>query len=112
LGFRGEVTDTRLSPTYDVVNEFLKKECTVTVHDPYIFEDKQLSKSVSLTKDLAIATQKANLIFISSDHKIYSKLDSKSFSKGKSVLFFDGRNILNSKLFSPSILNTIGIGRN
>ena len=112
LGFRGEVTDTRLSPTYDVVNEFLKKECTVTVHDPYIFEDKQLPKSVSLTKDLAIATQKADLIFISSDHKIYSKLDSKSFSKGKSVLFFDGRNILNSKLFSPSILNTIGIGRN
>lgn len=113
LGFRGEVTDTRLSPTYDVVNEFLKKECTVTVHDPYIFEDKKLPKSVSLTKNLANATQNVNLIFISSDHKIYSKLNSKSFPKRKkSILFFDGRNILNPKLFSHSILNTIGIGRN
>ena len=113
LGFRGEVTDTRLSPTYDVVNEFLKKGCKVTVHDPYIFKDKILPKSVFLTKDLTIATNNTDLIFISSDHKIYSKLDSKSFSKGKkSILFFDGRNILNSKLFSSSILNTIGIGRN
>lgn len=113
LGFRGEVTDTRLSPTYDVVNEFLKKDCTVTVHDPYIFEDKKLPKSVSLTQNLANATKNANLIFISSDHKIYSKLSSKFFSKGnKSILFFDGRNVLNQKLFSHSILNTIGIGRN
>ncbi len=59
------------------------------------------------------ATCNADLIFISSDHKIYSKLDSKLFSKGKkSILFFDGRNILNPKLFSHNILNTIGIGRN
>jgi len=113
LGFRGEVTDTRLSPTYDVVNEFLKKECIISVHDPYIFEDKTLPKSVSLTKNLSEATENADLIFISSDHKTYSKLNSKSFSKGKkSILFFDGRNILNTKLFSPGILNTIGIGTN
>ena len=113
LGFRGEVTDTRLSPTYDVVNEFLKKGCTVTVHDPYIFEDKILPKSVLLTKNLVNATKNANLIFISSDHKTYSKINSKSFSKEqKLILFFDGRNVLNSKLFSHSILSTIGIGRN
>lgn len=113
LGFRGEVTDTRLSPTYDVVNEFLKKGCTVTVHDPYIFEDKKLPKSVFLTKNIADAIHDADLIFISSDHKIYSKLNSKLFSKEKkSILFFDGRNILNPKLFSEGLLNTIGIGRN
>ena len=112
LGFRGEVTDTRLSPTYDVVDEFLKKGCTVTVHDPYIFEDKKLPKSVSLTKNITDATHDADLIFISSDHKIYSKLDSKSFSKGKKlILFFDGRNVLNPKLFSKGLLNTIGIGK-
>ena len=113
LGFRGEVTDTRLSPTYDVVKEFLKKGCNVLVHDPYIFEDKKLPKHVSLTKNLTKATSGVDLIFISSDHKIYSKLTSKSISKGKkSILVFDGRNILNPKLFSNNILNTIGIGKN
>ena len=112
LGFRGEVTDTRLSPTYDVVKEFLKKGCTVSVHDPYIFEDKILPKSVLLTKNLSEATQNADLIFISSDHKTYSKLNSKSFPKRKKpILFFDGRNILNSKLFSDE-LHTIGVGNN
>ncbi len=112
LGFRGEVTDTRLSPTYDVVNEFLKKGCTISVHDPYIFEDKTLPKSVSLTKNLLEATKNADLIFVSSDHKTYSKLNSKSFPKGrKSILFFDGRNILNSKSFPKGLLHTIGIGK-
>ena len=112
LGFRGEVTDTRLSPTYDVVKEFLKKGCTISVHDPYIFEDKILPKSVPLTKNLSEATQNADLIFISSDHKTYSKLNSKSFPKRKKpILFFDGRNILNSKLFSDE-LHTIGVGNN
>ena len=112
LGFRGEVTDTRLSPTYDVVKEFLKKGCTISVHDPYIFEDKILPKSVLLTKNLSEATQNADLIFISSDHKTYSKLNSKSFPKRKKpILFFDGRNILNSKLFSDE-LHTIGVGNN
>jgi nucleotide sugar dehydrogenase len=108
LGFRGEVTDTRLSPTYDVVNEFLKNGCRVIVHDPYIFEDKKLPKSVLLTKNISDAIKDANLIFISSDHKIYSKLSSE---KNK-TLFYDGRNILNPKLFSDGILTTIGIGKN
>ena len=112
LGFRGEVTDTRLSPTYDVVKEFIKKGCIVSVHDPYIFEDNKLPKSVILTNSIEDATHNADLIFISSDHKIYSKLNSKSFSKGKKlILFFDGRNVLNSNLFSQGILKIIGIGK-
>ena len=42
----------------------------------------------------------------------YSKLNSKSFPKRKKpILFFDGRNILNSKLFSDE-LHTIGVGNN
>jgi len=113
LGFRGEVTDTRLSPTYDVVKEFTKQGCLVSVHDPYIFEDNKLPKSVTLTKNIKDATYNADLIFISSDHKIYSKINPKSFSKGKKpILFFDGRNTLNSKSFSQGTLNIIGIGKN
>ena len=111
LGFRGEVTDTRLSPTYDVVNEFLKKGCTVSVHDPYIFEDDDLPKSVLLTQNLKEILKDVDLIFISSDHKIYSKINSKLLKQRKSTLLFDGRNIINPKLLSNGILNTIGIGK-
>jgi nucleotide sugar dehydrogenase len=110
LGFRGEVTDSRLSPTYTVVNEFLKKGCLVAVHDPYIFEDDLLPSSVMLSSDLNKITNGASLIFISSDHKIYSKLAQKSFSKAKKpLLIFDGRNILDKNNFTDASLLTIGI---
>jgi len=111
LGFRGEVTDTRLSPTYDVINEFLKIGCVVSVHDPYISEDNIIPKSVLLTQNLKEILKDTDLIFISSDHKIYSKITSKLLlKKKKPILLFDGRNILNSKLITNAIINTIGIG--
>ena len=109
LGFRGEVTDSRLSPTYDVVSELIKKGCKVSVHDPYIFEDKKLPKNVLLTKNLSEAVDNADLIFISSDHKMYSKLNKKSLkSSKKPTLIFDGRNILKRNNFEKNSVMTIG----
>lgn len=110
LGFRGDVTDSRLSPTYDVVKEFLKHKFEVAVHDPYILQDNKLPKNVLLTNNLDSALFNSDLIFISTDHKIYSKFDSKSFkSAKKSFLIFDGRNILNRTKFKNNIIKTIGI---
>jgi nucleotide sugar dehydrogenase len=110
LGFRGDVTDSRLSPTYTVVKEFLKKGCKVAVHDPYIFEDDLLPSSVLLSSDLNSVVDKAALVFISSDHKLYSKLDDKSFAKARRpLLIFDGRNILNRDNFKNAFLLTIGM---
>lgn len=109
LGFRGDVTDSRLSPTYDVVKEFLKQKFEVTVHDPYILEDKKLPKNVLLTNNLELALSNSDLIFISTDHKIYSKFTRASFDSAKKpLLIFDGRNILNRSNFKNNI-KTIGI---
>jgi len=109
LGFRGEVTDSRLSPTYTVVNELLKKQCNVIVHDPYIFEDKDLPQNVILTKDLLEAIIDSDLIFISADHKAYGKLNEKILKKTKKpTVIFDGRNILNENNFKNTSLLTIG----
>jgi len=109
LGYRGEVTDARMSPTYTVVREFLKKGCKVTVHDPHIFEDKNLPSKVILIKDLHRTVKNAALIFISSDHKMYSKLSNKSFAGAKKpLLIFDGRNILYKKNFKNASILTVG----
>lgn len=109
LGFRGEVTDTRLSPTYTVVKELQKQGCRVTVHDPFIEKDPMLPKSVLLTKELDDATKDASLIFISSDHKMYSSLSDDSFKNAKKpVLVFDGRNILSKENFKNASILTIG----
>lgn len=110
LGFRGEVTDSRLSPTYTVVREFLKKGYKVAVHDPYIFKDKLLPRDIVLSSNLNSVVEKASLIFISSDHKLYSKLDRKSFAKAKKpLLIFDGRNVLNKDKFRKTSILTIGL---
>jgi len=109
LGFRGEVADSRLSPSYTVINEFLKKDCQVVVHDPYIFNDTNLPANVLLTKDLNTVVKDASLIFISTDHKMYSKLNNKLLSgANKPLLIFDGRNILNKKNFKRTTILTIG----
>ncbi len=110
LGFRGDVTDSRLSPTYSVVKEFLKQKFKVTIHDPYILQDKKLPKKVLLTNNFDLAISNADLIFISTDHKIYSKLDSNSFNSAKKpLLIFDGRNILNRTKFKNNTIKTLGI---
>lgn len=110
LGFRGEVIDSRLSPTYTVVKELVKKGCKISVHDPYIFEDELLPSSVKLSSDLNSVVEGASLIFISSDHKTYAKLNQNSFLKAKKpLLIFDGRNILDENNFKDSTLMTIGI---
>ena len=110
LGFRGEVTDSRLSPTYSVVKEFLKNGCKVVVHDPYIIKDDLLPSNVLLTKNLTEAIEKADLIFISSDHKLYSKLNAKSFTRSNSpLLIFDGRYVLKRENFKDASLITIGL---
>ena len=109
LGFRGEVTDKRLSPTYSVVKEFLKNDYNVYVHDPYILSDDELPSNVTLSNDLNKMTKDADLIFISTDHKIYSKLTEFSFKNAKKpVIIFDGRNILDKTKFKKKKIKTIG----
>jgi len=109
LGFRGDVTDSRLSPTYDVVDEFLKRGFKISIHDPFILKDSDLPKNVILSSNLGSIIKDAELIFVSTDHKIYSKLNSKQLSKAKKpLLIYDGRNILSDKNFSSKSLLTLG----
>ena len=108
LGFRGEVSDTRLSPTYDVVKQFLTKGHKVIVHDPYVKEDTNLPNSVILSHNLKSILKQADLVFISTDHKQYSKIN-ENHLKNNSVIIYDGRNILNKTNFKKSIIKTIGI---
>ena len=110
LGFRGEVTDSRLSPTYSVVKEFLKRGCEVAVHDPYIFQDDLLPSNVPLSNDVEKIIANADLVFISTDHKLYATFNSKLFVKAKKpLLIFDGRNILNKNNFDNNSLISIGV---
>jgi len=110
LGFRGDVTDSRLSPTYSVVKEFLKNGYSVSIHDPFIQYDEMLPSNIPLSDKLDEVVDNASLVFISTDHKVYSKLTKKSFAKVKQpLLIFDGRNILNKNNFKNTLIRTVGM---
>ena len=86
----------------------VKKGHKVIVHDPYVKEDSILPKSVILSSDIKFVTKQADLIFISTDHKQYSKIN-ENFVKNNSGLIYDGRNIIKKTKFKKSIIKTIGI---
>ena len=93
LAFRGGVSDTRLSPTYEVIRELQRlKVKEIRVHDPLVKKDDLLSRyrNTFLINDLDLALKGADLIMVIADHNEYKKLNSTNI--GKSALY-DGRGI-------------------
>jgi len=112
LAFRGGVSDTRLSPTYRVIEELFKKGVkNIQVHDPLVVRDSALFKysGVSLTDNLASSLKGANLVIIVADHTEYSNL---SVEEVGNAVVYDGRGIIDtSNAFGPNLVS-MGVGKN
>src|SRR5919106_5760382 len=106
LGFRGGVSDTRLSPTYKVIEELKKlKVKEIRVHDPLVRTDPNLPQDIMLTSDLSRATKNADLVMLISDHPEYHKITSKDLNVAR---VYDGRGILDGSRFAVSRFASIG----
>lgn len=106
LAFRGGVSDTRLSPTYDVIEELRKRKVKeIRVHDPLVESDPNLPEDVTLTSSLPRATQGADLVILVSDHPEYRNLSQQDLD-GASV--YDGRGILDGSRFASGRFASIG----
>ncbi|HEY7110176.1 MAG TPA: nucleotide sugar dehydrogenase [Nitrososphaeraceae archaeon] len=92
LAFRGGVSDTRLSPTYAVIKELKKNGVSkIKVHDPFVLEDPNLDKGVTLTNNLVECLSDCDLVIITADHQDYHNLGKSDL---ESVSIYDGRGIL------------------
>jgi nucleotide sugar dehydrogenase len=110
LAFRGGVSDTRLSPTYEVIREFQKMRVKeIRVHDPLVKNDPELHKhqNVILSSNLTSALKGTDLIMIVADHADYRAL-TPDLTGG--VPIYDGRGILDRTIFDHTMYATIGIG--
>ena len=110
LAFRGEVSDTRLSPTYAVITELQKFGIkNIRIHDPFVNNDPNLLKyhNVELIADLNKAVKDSNLIILSTDHEEYKKLGKKVIGN---IPVYDGRALLNRNLINKNRILTIGQG--
>ncbi len=106
LAFRGGVSDTRLSPSYDVIQELLNAGCSVTVHDPHVSTDSKLPRSVVLTKKLDEALSDSDLVIIATDHPQYAKINPKRLRANTAI--YDGRGILDRTRFGNVLFSGIG----
>ena len=110
--FRGNVADSRLSPTHDLVNELKARGINrIVVHDPLIKEDKELK--ASLSNNLNEVIRESDVIIISTDHDLYKKLTLrkiKEISRKRKIVVIDGRNILRYDDIPINVIY-VGIGR-
>lgn len=108
LAFRGGVSDTRLSPTYEIVKELTKlKIKDVIVHDPLVKEDNLISKhkNVELVNNLDYAITNRDLIILATNHQEYLMLNTSIIGQ---TPIYDGRGYLNPGDFEKNLYRGIG----
>lgn len=108
LAFRGGVSDTRLSPTYEIVKELTKlKIKDVIVHDPLVKEDNLISKhkNVELVNNLDYAITNRDLIILATNHQEYLMLNTSTIGQ---TPIYDGRGYLNPGDFEKNLYRGIG----
>jgi UDP-N-acetyl-D-mannosaminuronate dehydrogenase len=106
LAFRGGVSDTRLSPTYKVIEELKKlKVKEIRVHDPLVASDPALPQDVVLTSSLSKAVLGADLVILVSDHPEYRSLTQRDLGGAPT---YDGRGVLDRSRFAGGRFAAIG----
>jgi len=113
LAFRGNVADSRLSPTYELVQQLRLQAAEVVVQDPYIKIDKTLEAiGVPLLESVENAVKEASAIIVATDHEDYTKLDLAKLVKlaRSPTILLDGRGIIDLRKVPAGTYFT-GIGR-
>jgi len=89
--FRGDVDDTRNSPSHDIVSLLKGRGFNnIVVHDPYVSHDDFLEKlEIVLSRDLASALRGSHIVIVATRHSQYRGLrvsDVLRFSGGEPLI--------------------------
>ncbi|MEM3063628.1 MAG: nucleotide sugar dehydrogenase, partial [Nitrososphaerota archaeon] len=109
LSFRGNISDTRLSPSYELIDKLNKLNSKVYVFDPFIsWEDEEVKKRGGIQcKNLKEALENAEILIVATEHDQFKKINIKEiydFSNKKLKIIIDGRNILDKSTLPSKIL--------
>ncbi len=108
LSFRGGVSDTRLSPTYNLVKKLLQLRITnIIIHDPMANDESLVAKNktIKITNDLEFSIKNRDLIILATDHKEYAALSKEKTGK---TPIYDGRGLLDQSSFDAASFKGIG----
>ena len=108
LSYRGDIGDTRMSPTYKLIDLMIKSGFkNIVVHDPYVkFDEKLTSKGIPLTSSLEEALHEADVIVIATDHSEYKELSKECLTSlvgKKDFILIDTKQVVSSQSMEGSI---------
>lgn len=101
LAFRGNISDSRLTPVYSLIDQLLKLKAKLRVHDPHVKYDLKLTENGIPLLSLDKAVSNVDAIIIATDHNEFKRLDLSRLVRNarKPVIIVDGRNLyVNAKL--------------
>lgn len=92
--YKGNVSDTRFSPSKDLIHDLLQKQCRVLVYDPYTDESFNAEKLNTLDDSIL---SKCDAVVVISDHNEFKKIDPHFFqSMIEKPIIIDTKRIFNS----------------
>src|SRR3990167_6370292 len=104
LAYKGNVDDTRESPSFEVINILKTKGADVFVFDSHV-------KAGSNVKDLDELLNKSDYIVLVTDHNEFRQMDLEKLKKNKILVLIDGRNCLDKDKIKSMGISYHGIGR-
>ncbi|RLE87171.1 MAG: nucleotide sugar dehydrogenase, partial [Thermoprotei archaeon] len=112
LAFRGDISDTRLTPTLDLIRFLESYGITdIIVHDPYV---KSNPTKYPMVRNLEEAVKGRHIIIIATDHSEYKSLRPSKIlrlSKLERIAIIDGRHIIDFKENVGGKVIYVGVGR-
>ncbi|MCG1020142.1 UDP-glucose dehydrogenase family protein [Sutcliffiella horikoshii] len=109
LSFKPNTDDVRESPSIRIIQELLKEGAIIKVHDPVVILPEE--KTVKQKNHIEETIENAEVIILCTDWDHYKNFDWEDIStRSKVRCFCDGRNCLESHLFSSQGIQYIGVG--
>ena len=106
LSFKPNTDDMREAPSVYIIQELIKRGCTIAAYDPVAMENakKVLPKSVVYARDAYSAARGADAVAVVTEWNEFRQLDLVKLAKElKSSVLFDGRNI-----YEPTRVKELG----
>jgi len=106
VAYKGNVDDDRESPTYVIRDILESKGYMVSLYDPLIKNDPEVST------DLSIVTHDADCLVLVTDHMVFKDIDPADITNMRSKNIVDTRNLVDHDLWKKNGFNVTVLGRN
>lgn len=104
VAYKGNVDDTRESPSLRIITLLRKAGAEVHIYDPLVPEE-------SNTNGLDEILKKADYLVLAADHDLFKKMNLEKLRDNKIKLVVDGKNCLSKKKIEGLGIRYKGIGR-